>query len=266
MYEQLNDKEIGKILKDFRLKKGLTQKEVEARLGLRERTLFDYESSRIRVSLSVAIGLCNIYETTLESLLGLKKPNSKKSKTQDNKPNNKYMPLFQTGIASKNYYIVHHKLISDPYIMTELGLNKVIKRNSPFDSLTKKITKANKRKMTVEILKYLSSLIGADGKITKEEMELKASIIDSLEFELTDNEVRAINKAGVSLYLSNKSKELFKTKAKKRFLIWVLFLAAYSDHELAPKELTYIKKVAKSLGLKNDDIGYIQENIQESIL
>ena len=56
----------------MRTEKGLTQKELSARLGFTERVVGHYESGHSQPSIDVIIKLCEILECSADYLLGIK--------------------------------------------------------------------------------------------------------------------------------------------------------------------------------------------------
>lgn len=228
-------------------------------------SMYDYEKGRQKCPIEVVVKLCRLYKCSIEELLGLEKNEAPLPEKKDKKEV-KFLPVFQAGVLSKNYYIVHHSIISDPYIMTELGLNELKLRKSPFDSLTQKLSPAEKRNVVIEILKYLNSLIHVDGRVDPHELEMQQAIFDSLDFELTLEQSKAISRAANSKYIAKGSRKVFPNKALKRFLIWILVLAAYSDGEFLEVEEMYIKEVSSNLELTEDDYQFIHKRVREVLL
>lgn len=61
---------IGKILIDFRLKRGYTQQEISDAIGIARQTYAGYESGRHEPSAEILIRLADIYEISLDLLMG----------------------------------------------------------------------------------------------------------------------------------------------------------------------------------------------------
>lgn len=65
--------DLGSRLKSMRQRKGLSQKEVAARLSLNEKTIGRYEANTLNPSLPVFTELVHLYDTSADYLLGLDK-------------------------------------------------------------------------------------------------------------------------------------------------------------------------------------------------
>ncbi|EPZ50953.1 tellurite resistance protein TerB [Bacteriovorax sp. BAL6_X] len=258
-YKNFNELLFCKNLKKLRKSSGYTQAQVEAKLDLRPMAIFDFERGRIKLNIETAIQLANLYDCSLEEIYSIEKEknNTETKETSDLR----FLPVLQTGISNKNYYIIHHHLITDPIIMADLGLNEVPLRKSPFDRITDKLTENQKRKVTIEVLKYMSSLINIDNKITTEEKIIFNELMSSLSFPLTEQEKSSINRANKKVYLGKTSPKYFKTDAIKRFLVWLLIITAKSDNDFAEEEESYIKRIVQHIGLRLEDFHYIKKKV-----
>ena len=68
---------IGKRIAKFRKVRGLTQKELAAKIGISRTTIADYENSRNRVYDEMIIRLAIVLEVTTDQLLGYENKNIK---------------------------------------------------------------------------------------------------------------------------------------------------------------------------------------------
>ncbi len=63
---------LGKRLKELRLERGLTQKELSLALGMNAVTYLHYEKGQREPSLSVLVDMAKYFEVSVDYLLGLK--------------------------------------------------------------------------------------------------------------------------------------------------------------------------------------------------
>lgn len=59
-------------LKELRLSKNLTQKQLAALIGGNERSIRFYESGERLPGIDVVVALCNVFDVTTDYLIGLK--------------------------------------------------------------------------------------------------------------------------------------------------------------------------------------------------
>ncbi|MCA5013975.1 MULTISPECIES: helix-turn-helix transcriptional regulator [unclassified Enterococcus] len=67
---------MGKIettLKQYREEKGLTQKELAEKVGVRRETILHLENNRYNPSLELALEIASVFDVTVETLFKLKK-------------------------------------------------------------------------------------------------------------------------------------------------------------------------------------------------
>ena len=63
----------GEIFKKIRLENNLTQKEVARRIGIKQTNISSWENNKTRPEYENLIKLSNIYDVTIDELLGVEK-------------------------------------------------------------------------------------------------------------------------------------------------------------------------------------------------
>lgn len=245
-------------LKRLRKSAGLTQREVDSLLSLRPMAMFDYERGRIKLPIEVAVDLCNLYHCSLDDIYAIGSKSTKKASSS----NLRFLPVLHAGLDHKRYYLVHHTLISDPVIMSELGINEVENKSSTFDELTKNLTRTQKKAVTVEILKYLNSLAYIDKEISEEEEQILKTVNQTTGHKLSKKDYDEIEKVKETTYFGNV--EFLPTKALKRYLIWLMSLVANSDDILERSEVDYVKKVNRLFNFNDSDYEFIEKKIRNA--
>ena len=64
---------MGEIFKKIRLENNLTQKEVARRIGIKQTNISSWENNKTRPEYENLIKLSNIYDVTIDELLGVEK-------------------------------------------------------------------------------------------------------------------------------------------------------------------------------------------------
>jgi transcriptional regulator with XRE-family HTH domain len=260
MYEEFSPEVFRQNLVSTRKKLGFTQKQVEKELKMRVLSLYDFESGRLRPSIEVLIRMANFYQTSLEELLCLDK---KESQTTIDivKLETRTFPLLHFGIIGHDIFKLCTLISKDPAILSDVGLNEDDFHLPLLQLLTNILTERQKRNFIIELLKYINSLIGRDKKINKAEKAFRDSFLNGLDIDLLEREKDSIKRAITKPYFGKSVKNNFPKKSLKHFLIWSLYLTAYSDDDLDYREDHYIKEVGRHLEIREKDLSFIKNKI-----
>lgn len=240
-------KNIGQKLKDARNKAGLTQKEVEEKLGLRELAIKDYETERLKLPAEMAAKLAQIYKINVSELLGQK--NLDKNSKQNQK-----LALIQSFFNDQKM----NTIFLDPIIRAFLENyhDKVIELTT-FELMTIDLTEKQKKDFATDLLKILATLMGADGKIGPEELAFLNTLI--VTFEL-DEKSRAITRSITQKYLVDPEAAYFKNRHHlKHFVVWLMYFLAQSDEKIQSEEIQYIEETADILRINRSNYLYIKK-------
>ncbi len=237
---------IGLFLKQARTNAGLTQKEVEARLGLRDLMMKDYETGRIKLPLEMAARLAELYKLGLDDLVPTELITSK---------------VVENSQLSQLSYLFDHTFIrsmnQDAVIRAHMEevMDQVLDL-SYFDLVTSFMTSREKSALAAEIVKTLGSLMGADKKISDSEMFFFRTLVSQLGI---DSQNRTISRALTVKYLP-KPDTFMNRPVAKHFLLWLMFFLASSDGEIVEEELDYIKECAEVLKVNRSNYLLIKKN------
>jgi transcriptional regulator with XRE-family HTH domain len=236
--------QIGDNLKTFRTKAGYTQKDVEAALGLRDLMMKDLETERLKLPAELAIKLAKLYKVSLDELLvnALEKTHA---------PQGQQLILLHTLFAKPDIEVV----FLDPVIRAFLeDYQEKVLDHSVFELLTMDLTVKQKKDFTSEVLKTLGSMMGIDGKITKEEQDFLNTMVKSFDLE---ERTKTISKTISHKHLP--AVVHFHGKpAAKHFMIWLLFFMSQSDGQMNHEELEFIEECAEVLKINRSNYLYIK--------
>lgn len=225
---------IGENLKRARQNSGLTQKEVEQKLGLRTLSLRDFETERLKLSADLARKFASLYHVTLDELIvGL--PPLKNDGPQTGK-------LTQLEfLFSKGEFDV---MMLDPVIRASLEeFPDKILDHSIFELLTLNFSERQINDVATEIMKSIGSLLGLDYKITEAELAFFTRL--SVRFGFTEKS-KIVTKS-LSVKLLPDMAGFHHQPALRHFLIWVLFFVSKSEGVIGAEELEYIQECADAL-------------------
>lgn len=225
--------EIGRNLKNARIQAGFTQKEVEARLGLRDLSMKDYETGRIKLPAEMAKTFADLFNVSVSYLLT---GNESAGSTSQAKKLGQLGQLFHRGDLGTIYL--------DPVIRAQIEehSDKVL-THSIFELLTVDFTEAQKTKVVTEILKTLGSLMASDDKISEEELGFLKDLILNLGLELQS---KSITRSIANPHLPQV--EAFRhNSGLKHFLVWLMYLLSKSDGKITHQETEFIEKCAELL-------------------
>jgi len=237
--------ELGQRLKLIRGQAGFTQKDVEAKLGLRELTMKDYETGRLKLPAAMALTLAKLYRVSLEELMG-EEPKQGREPTQ---------ALALSHLESFFSPSEVSLLFMDPVIRAYLDdyRDQILER-SVFDLLTLKFAPRQKNALAMEMLRVLASLMGVDDKITKEELDFLRRLISH--FGLNEK-AKGILKTVSARHQPNL--EPFQNCAAARhFLLWLLFFIAKSDGVISVSETKFIEVCAEALRVNRSSFLFIR--------
>jgi len=238
--------DLGQRLKTARTRAGFTQKDVEARLGLRELAMKDYETSRLKLPASMALTLAKLYGVSVEELMG-EGPKPERSVSQALK-----LSQLDSFFSPSDISL----LFMDPVIRAYLeDYRDQILDRSVFDLLTLTFTDRQKNALAMEMLRVLASLMGVDDKVTKEELDFLHRLIGH--FGL-DERSKGILKTVSARYQPNL--EPFQHRAEARhFLLWLLFFTAKSDGAISAPEMQFIEECAETLRIHRSSFLFVKK-------
>jgi transcriptional regulator with XRE-family HTH domain len=237
---------LGERLKAARTRAGFTQKDVEARLGLRELSLKDYETERLKFPAHMALKFAELYGVTVDELLG--------TEGAEPKPGPQAVSL---GRVSSLFTRQETSLLfMDPVIRAFLEEHQdKIFDHSVFDLLTLHYSARDKRRLATELLRSLASLMGVDRKVTAEESQFLRELIRSFGLE---ESAKGIVKMNAVRYAPDA--DFFQGKPEaKHLLIWLLFLIAKSDNLINVEEVQYIEECAERLKVNRSNLLHIKK-------
>jgi transcriptional regulator with XRE-family HTH domain len=254
MYNSLNKNLLMEKFTFYRKECGLTQKEVEKLMGFRSLKISDFESGRSIPTLSVTIELCNLYKCTLENILGIQKDESQIASLK------RMIPLIQIGVFESDLNL-YNLIYDDPIIKAQLSFDDDKKRTL-FQRLLSECDVNLKLEVIIELSKLINSVIGADKKISKIEIDFRDFLIDEYKDRFTKQDIKEIKSCLVNEYTVDH--QFFKDNTfLKHLTIWILFFTALSDKYFDHRELEYIEKVARDIKIKKSHYDFILGLINE---
>jgi transcriptional regulator with XRE-family HTH domain len=69
----VDEKAIGRRIRDLRKRQGMTQIELAAELGINQSAVSDYEKGEVRIHAAMLAGLAKVLRASADEILGLKK-------------------------------------------------------------------------------------------------------------------------------------------------------------------------------------------------
>jgi transcriptional regulator with XRE-family HTH domain len=234
-------------IKQAREKAGFTQAQVEEALSLRKLALKDYETGRIKLPVEMAVKLASFYHITVDELI---------NQSTSNKKLIKLTSLFHASEMEKVFL--------DPVIRAYLESYTEILLTMPlYDLLIINLNQKERKEFHNELMSYLYSLVGIDGKILSVEIGF-LNEIDGLAKTKTNNELYK-NFLINPYYRNSMNQVLLQNITLRHFIIWVLFFLAQSDNEITSSEINYIETIAEELKiLKSNYISIKEIFIKES--
>lgn len=239
--------QIGINLKKARIQAGMTQKEVESKLGLRSLSVKDYETERLKLPIEVANKFAKLYNTDLIALT------SDDDKTQTSQ----IRSLSSIGhmLTANDTNII----FLDPVIRAHIEEHSDnFFEKTIFDLIIANFTSRQKKSVMIEILKTLGSLMGADKKITENEMIFYNNLLNDLGLE---EHTRSISRSFTTRHSPN-IQSFNQVAALKHFTIWLMFLMAKSDSKISPEELIYTEECAELLKINRSNFLSIKNHFK----
>ena len=225
---------LGQNLKMARQNSGLTQKEVELKLGLRSLSLRDFETERIKLSADLALKFASLYHVSLDELIKGIPP------LRDNTLQSAKLTQLEF-LFSKGEFDV---MMLDPVIRATLDeYPDKIFDHSVFELLCMNISEKQKRDVAAEIMKSIGSLLGVDHKITEAELTFFTKL--SVRFGFNEN-TKIVTKS-LSIKLLPDVSGFHHQPGLRHFLVWVLFFVSKSEGVMGSEELEYIQECAEAL-------------------
>jgi len=225
--------EIGQNLKHARTQAGFTQKEVEAKLGLRELSMKDYETGRIKLPAEMAKTFADLFNVSVSYLLTGDEPKSSMSQA---KTLSQLGQLFYRGELGTIYL--------DPVIRAQIEEHKdKVLNHSIFELLTLDFTEHQKSKVMSEMLKTLASLMAVDEKISEEELGFLKELIQGLGLEPHSKSITR----SITVQHFPSTEAFRQNQGLKHFFLWLMFLLSKSDGKITFQETGFIEKCAEIL-------------------
>lgn len=238
---------IGQNLKKARIQAGLTQKEVEARLSLRDLMMKDYETERIKLPVEMAARLAELYNLSLAELI------SAEDASEDGAPQNNQLGQISTLFHHSYIKSMNQDAVIRAYL--EEFLEQVLD-HSFFELMTMSMNQKEKSELSGEIVRTLGSLMGADKKVTDHERSFFSSLIIQLGI---DSQGRSISRSLTIKHLP-RLEAFMNRPAAKHFLLWLMFFLANSDSEITKEEVDYIQECAEVLKVNRTNYLQIKKN------
>lgn len=237
-------------LKVIRELAGFTQREVESSLGLRNLTMRDYESGRLKLPASMAVKLSKLYRVTLEELLGL----------QTKEDESIFYSSFRNLFSGRSF----HALVLDPVISAYIESFKDELIDKPiFEIIVNELSQSQRREVVFEISKFLFSLARIDSKVYERELNCIRSILSDYSIENKYNEIIIYDD---ELYFPKSIPKVLERIELRHFVIWLLFYFALADREINFREVEYIQKCAEALKINKSNFLFIKDKfVKESI-
>jgi hypothetical protein len=165
---------------------------------------------------------------------------------------------FLSGLETLFNHPQHGVLFLDPVIRAFLeGEKEEIFQNSIFDILTTPLTSIQKKEFSIEILKVLASLVGADGKITNEEQTFFSSLLESMQLK---DKSKVVARALTSKHFPVEGHAFWKNAPHlKHFLIWMMFFLAKNDDDVTVDELDFIEECSTRLRVNRSNFLFIKK-------
>lgn len=240
-------------LKKCREVAGYTQKQVEQELGMRNLMMRDYEVGRLKLPVSIALKLSDLYGVSLDSLVGAKGQISRAYQS-------KVLVNFNSLFLGNGFSI----MFLDPIIRAYLEDHEEDCFNySLFELLTIKNSPKQRKEIIIEISKMLFSLASSDGRVLPEESECIKYLL--AEFEIL-NKYKDISSTAGELYYPVVTPKGLDRVELRHFTIWMLFFFAYTDGNLGHEEISYIEKCSEYLRVNKSNFLFIKRKfVKEQI-
>ena len=74
----VDEKTIGRRIRDLRKRQGMTQIELAAELGINQSAVSDYEKGEVRIHAAMLAGLARVLKSSADEILGLEKAKGKR--------------------------------------------------------------------------------------------------------------------------------------------------------------------------------------------
>lgn len=241
-------------LVSLRKKAGLTQKTVEQRLDWRQGTLYDFEKSRLKISLEAAWALLRLYDADWKDLF-------EAVPEQATGMDPWVAPLVQIGMVAQPLQALVEGMRQDPIIAAEIGLEQLQTATPVLQLMLMNLTLTQRRDFFLELCRYVNSMMTADHRIRPEEKRARDILLDYAPMDFDERERASLLRAFECRYLGKGLEKKFPKEAQKHLLLWILYIVALSDAELNHYEEAYIEAVAENVELKKSSLHYIRTQV-----
>lgn len=236
-------KHFTKFLKKSRREKRLRQIDVEEVLRLRPSAMKDYETGRLKLPMEMAIKLADLYEVSLDQLVGRERTFAQNSETLHNVK----ALFFGNGLSL---------MFLDPVLRAALQTqNDKRAEGSLFDFLTEGIPDKKINQIVKKITLFMISLAAYDGVIYEEEKTIVRFILGS--FNLGHQIPKP--KKDTSLFDEKILGELFDKIEICHFTVWILFFLAIADGNIVSQEILFIQEISKKLKIEDENFILIKK-------
>lgn len=240
-----SDQALLKSLKTCREQAGLTQKQVEAKLDLRPLAMRDYEVGRLKLPITVAVSLAQLYDISVDQLVGLKPHPSELSPSQ-------FLANFSSLFAGGSQQL----MLIDPILRAFVDDHRDdFFDQSMFEVLTSALSEADKKQLIVIVGQVLFSLAGCDGKVSDEEIRTIKYILSNFNMMKSYKEISTY--AGADVHFAEIPKAISSIEIR-HFLLWLLFLFANTDGKITEDELKFIEARAEELKINKSNYLFIR--------
>lgn len=228
-------------LKRAREVSGLTQKDVEDRLGMRRLMMRDHEIGRLKLPISIAIDLANLYKISIDELIG-------NFESQKKKAQSKALINFTSLFIQNGQSIMYLDPILRAFL--EDHQDKYFEL-SLFELITIDLNQKQKKESIYEIGRLLFLLASCDGRISDEEIECIKNLLNQFGLSSSYKELSRLD-------AKDQSSKIMEKIELRHFTIWILYFFSLADKLISYQEIDFIDKYAEKLKINKSNYLFIK--------
>jgi transcriptional regulator with XRE-family HTH domain len=244
----LNNHQYVQVLKKIREQVGLTQKQVEEKLQLRSLSMRDFENGRLKLPVTIAMKLSELYQVSIDQLVG-----GRYSAARDGHG----VAIVQSLFSRSEFSL----MFIDPIIRAYLEDKKELAfDHSLFEIFTQEMSAAQVELIVEDLVGCLAFLASVDGKISENEVQSIKLMVEK--FKLKVNLKSLIGQASAKPFFPQNINRI----ELKHFCLWTLFFFIETKVSAAKNALLYIEKLAEHLKVNRRNFIFIQNQfIKEEV-